>query len=111
MNIHVANTAGDATEFAEISAEKSPLCNNTQVQYACVLVVLLSLSLSLLLRLSLTSRPPTHIQMSKRTHIHGLESTYMLSCLRGLAGESCGPHLHFSFMEVLRSTIRTICTS
>lgn len=26
MNIHVADTAGDATEFAELSAEKSPLC-------------------------------------------------------------------------------------
>ncbi len=113
MNIHVANTAGDATEFAEISAEKSPLCKNTQVHSCCTVCMRgdAALSLCLFLCLSLTSRPPTHIQMSKCTHMHGLESTYMLSCLHGLAGEHCGPNLHFSFMEFLRSTIRTICIS
>lgn len=37
MNIQAANAAGDAAEFAEISAEKSPLCEkytSTLVQYS-----------------------------------------------------------------------------
>lgn len=36
MNIQAANAAGDAAEFAEISAEKSPLCEkytSTLVQH------------------------------------------------------------------------------
>lgn len=94
MNIHVANTAGDATEFAEISAEKSPSCENTQVHSCCTVCMRGAGGAALsLFSFSLTSRSPTHIQMSK--HTNGLESTYMLSCLRGLAGE----YLHFSFMR------------
>lgn len=55
MNIHVANTAGDATEFAEISTEKSPLCEkhtSTLVVYsmhACMVGLSLSFYVSVLL--------------------------------------------------------------
>lgn len=69
MNIHVANTAGDATEFAEISAEKSPLCENTQVHSCCTACMRGAAALSLFLCLSLTSRPPTRTQMSEHTHM------------------------------------------
>lgn len=48
MNIQAADAAGDATELAEISAEKIPIVRKTHkytraVQFAC-LAVLLSIS-------------------------------------------------------------------
>lgn len=58
------NTAGDATEFAEISAEKSPLCENTQV-HSCGTVCMRGAAALCFSRLPLTSRRPTHIQLSK----------------------------------------------
>lgn len=69
MNIHVASAAGDAAEFAEISAEKSPLCENTRV-HSCRTVCVRAWCRSPFPRLSLTSRPPTRVQMLKRAGMH-----------------------------------------
>lgn len=70
MNIHVADRAGDATEFAELSAEKSPLCVETH-KYTCAVQYTRMLGLSPFVVLS---DPPA----CERPGVH--------SCLRGLAG-------------------------
>lgn len=80
------------------SAPRNPHCAKTHkharaVQYACMVVVVLSTSPSF------SDVPPAHAHPNVETHTHALKSTYMLLCLHGLAGEYCGPHLHFSSMR------------
>lgn len=83
MNIHVNNTAGDATQFAENSSEKFPLCEKkTQVHLCCTVCTqawpccALSLSHYFSAFLWHPTRPRTNVWNS-HTHKHAQARTYM----------------------------------
>ena len=76
------------------SAPRNPRCARTHkytcaVQYACVVLLLLSASLVFLWHPGSPRTPNCRNATHMHTHTHGLRYTYMLSCLRGLAGEYC----------------------
>lgn len=98
------NTAGDATEFAEISAEKSPLCENTQV-HSCGTVCMRGAAALCFSRLPLTSRRPTHIQLSKcNAHAHARTPIHLHAFMFTRSGRWILRAPHFFFLgEALHS--------
>lgn len=113
MNIHVAQHCWRRNRIRWDQRREIPVVRehtSTLVRYSMHAWCCCSLFLS-----SSSDIPPAHahptVENATHMHTHGLRSTYMLSCLRGLAGGYCALLTFFFLREALCSAKPdTVCS-